>query len=486
MKANPYTIRDFSRGRVAPGAVANQLAPENSVSDSLNVNFDTRIGAGVVRLGTTKLGATVASNKNPLGISKLTTANLTTNTVVAAFSGASTASIYYYDSSWHTSGLTALSNTAKIRFSMLGGRIFMVNGTDAMKSSTNGNTWATTDCMTTRTPSLIIRQKNRLLTSGDSTYPSRVWFSSIIDPTASPFITWSENATSGDFIDVNPDDGDYGTAFAETSTLTLFFKSNAMYRLNVISKTVDTENIFNIGAVSQEAVVRCQGVVYFFSGQDIRRTTGDFPQQISRIGVQDFIDAIPQANWSSVTAGTDGFNVFFSIGNVTLNTNKNTQVTYSNVVLKFSPRDESWSVHSYGNHLGPFTQYITSSGQTLLEADYSGNVQTINSGLTDNGTAINYFLNTQDIEFTGRQNTKKLADKLVSFTNNGQDSTLSCATDDQDLKPVIRNNVNRVNIGKDLNLEGRWFVFSWFGQSSGTSPSFEGIHIPDVTDQGIT
>jgi hypothetical protein len=228
-----------------------------------------------------------------------------------------------------------------------------------MVDSVDVNTWVTTNSIGTYTPSLVFRYQQRLLASGDPTYPDRVFFSSIIDPTSSPFITWDVDPSTGDLIDVNPDDGGYITGFSETSTFVLVFKNTGMYRMDTISKTVDAENIFNVGAVSQEAIVLCQGVTYYFSGVDIRRTNGGYPDQISRIGVQDFIDAIPQANWTSVCSGTDQLNVYFFIGDVTLNKNQDDERDYTNVVLKFSPRDESWSVHSYAQTYKFFAPYIT-------------------------------------------------------------------------------------------------------------------------------
>src|SRR5258708_4188736 len=202
---------------------------------------------------------------------------------------------------------------------MLGNNMFNTNLIDGMFfSSDGGATWSNnntnsiTNYDATIKPSILIRTKARLLASGDNSQsPSRVFFSSIVSPTAaaSQRITWNTNSITGDWIDVNPDDGDYNTAFAETSNVTLVFKSKGMYRLDVVSKTVDTQNVFNIGAVSQESVVNCRGTVYFFSGKGIFRTTGDFPEEISRLGVQDWITAIPQANWSLVSAGTDDANV---------------------------------------------------------------------------------------------------------------------------------------------------------------------------------
>lgn len=487
--ANGLTQRDFSRGRISKSAVADSLIPVNSVSETQNINYDTIIGSAVVRLGTTKLGATVAANRTPLGLTTYSTSDLNTNLVVGVYSGASNATVYYYNGSWNTSTVSNLSNTAKNRFANLGGRIFRVNGVTAMASSTNGNTWGTTNCLgvtTAHIVGLVFRQKNRLLASADTIFPSRVWFSSVISPGATTTLTWAEGNNSGDFIDINPDDGDYVTAFAETATQTLVFKSNALYRLNVISKSVDTENIFDVGAVSQEAVTRCQGVVYFFSGKDIRRTSGGFPEQISRLGVQDFIDAIPQSSWANVAAGADDWSVYFSIGNVTLNTGKNNQVTYKNVVLKFSTRDESWSVHVYGEQYRFFTKYTTSAnGKTLIGTETSGNAQTLNYGFTDNTKPIFYFLETQDLEFGGLEDIKEISDKIVLFTDNGENSRAKIRSDKNDFKDVPKDLTTGVNVARSLNIRGNGFTLRWEGESNGDSPVFEGFHIPTPTNSGI-
>ena len=305
---------------------------------------------------------------------------------------------------------------------------------------------------------------------------------------ASPTLTWNTNNSKGDFIDINPDDGDQLTALANTSAFVLVFKNRGMYRLNVISKSVDADNIFNIGAVSQEAVTQCQGVTYFFSGQDIRRTTGDFPQQISRLGVQDFIDAIPQTSWLNVCAGTDGFNVYFSIGNVTLLSKQNKQVTYNNVVLKFSPRDESWSVHVYGQQHRNYAQYTTTAGRTMIEADTGGNVQTMNSGDTDNGIPVFYELVTQEMDMGNKAFTKTISDTIVVFCKNGQASGLQIYPDENPAQEIgiNINQPNGVCISHNVNVKFNYCTLRWYGNSSGTKPTIEGFYIHNVTTEGIS
>lgn len=496
MQVIPLQLRDFSRGVIRKSSVNEVLVPQNSVAHSINFNYDTTIGKATVRPGTTLIGATVVSGKNPLGISEYVSSKGTAyNNLIVVYSGASTATVYYYNGSWAASNVTNLSNTAVNRFSMLGNQIFRTNGVTAMQTSSDGGaTWGTTNSIDsggTIKPTLIIRSKARLLASGDTSQsPSRVFFSSVIDPTTTPgTITWATNSATGDWIDVNPDDGDVNTAFAETSNVVLVFKNKGIYRLDVISKTVDTLNLFNIGTPSQECVVNCQGVIYFFTGIDIRRTAGDLPEQISRLGVQDWIDAIPQSNWTKVSAGTDGLNVYFNIGTVTLNTNQDDQKTYTNVVLKFSTRDESWSVHSYQDNFGQFCQYTNPNGtdsRKMVGADYSGDVQTINKGTTDNGTAIYYELQTQEQEIGNRGHLKKISDQIVVYGKGLNDAQIQVREGDGNFKDIQISLDKRVNIGEKINLEDYFFTFRCFGNSSNTSPIFEGIYIEKIEDRGIT
>ncbi len=359
-KLDPFLLRDFRQGRYSKNIVSELLVPENSVSNSLNVNFDEVVGSAKVRPGTVKLGDTVQANGVPRGLYNFVGKYGTPNLVLAAFSDGGSTTLYYYDTSWHTSNITNYDATAKNRFATLGGSAFVTNVVDGMSDAPDGATWGTTNSITGYSPATLYRYQAQMLAMGDPTYPDRVFFSSVVDPTTSPFITWDTDPTTGDWIDVNPDDGGYCTGFSESSTFALIFKNTGMYRMNTVNKTIDPDNIFNVGAVSQEAIVQCQGVTYYFSGVDIRRTNGsDYPEQISRFGVQDFIDAVPTTSWPSVSSGTDQLNVYFFIGDVTLNQNQTNQRDYINVVLKFSPRDQNWSVHSYASGFKFFSPYVT-------------------------------------------------------------------------------------------------------------------------------
>ena len=481
----PFTLRDFRQGRFTNYSVSEELVPINSVNFTRNVNYDTVVGKAVVRFGTTLLGSTVASNKTPLGFTEFIGKAGTNNYMMAVFSGASNATCYYYNgSSWAATNKTGLSNTKLNRFATLGGSVFMTNATDGMFDAAD-HTFGTTNSITTVLPTLIHRYNATMLCSGDATYPSRVWFSSVISPVSSPFITWSNDPTTGNWIDINPDDGGYNTAFAETSTFLLVFKNNAMYRLDTVAKSTSAQNIYNVGAVSQEAVTACQGIVYFFSGSGIYSTDGSFPQQQGRGQIQDILDAIPQSYWSSVAAGSDEFNVYFSVGTVTLNANTEKSVTLTNCVLKFSTRDQSWSVHTYANLFSFFAGYTDTNGRVLRGATSAGDVQTLNLGSTDNTVAISFEMETQDIELADRSHLIKISNRMAVFTQNGQDSSILCKCDDEP-KNIPGSLTKRVNIIHDIDLEGHYFRFKWYGTSTGKPPVFEGFTLETISDMGQT
>lgn len=622
----PLLLRDFRMGRITPDTLSNFLVPQNSVRDSLNVNFDEIVGSGKVRPGTTILGnsATFAPvGFTPTGIAEFvfprtnvkTTSNLVingtftgsatgwtlgtgwaygtnnvihtpgnvealsqdvgiiqdfqytlnvdiggtvgtvtvelgtggqTNTVTAGtgshmiaglggsdsllrfipstdFNGtidnvtltmfyyrvllavfpddAFTSTLYYYDGiSWHTSDFNMSDATAKNRFSTLGGLEFVTNATTGMYTSPDGATWSTgaaNDCIdavsTSIYPTLLYRYKQRMLATGDFNLPDRVFFSSVVDPTSTPFITWNTDATTGDWIDINPDDGGNITGFSENSTFLLIFKDTGMYRMDTVSKTVDPDNIYNVGAVSQEAITLCQGVTYFFSGTGCYRTNGGYPELISRNGVQDIIDAMDPADWPNVSSGTDGFNVYFSLGQITFHKNQSNQRIVDNVWIKFSVRDQSWSVHSYRDFFFGFTQYTDENGQLMRGATDAGNVQTVNLGTTDGGNAvldiagnaIPFYLETQDLDWGDRSHLKGVSDKMAIFTDNGLASTLQARLDGSTLQNIITTLNQRVSVTTGINLQFNWLNFLWSGTSSGNPPILEGFYVETINDQGM-
>ena len=331
-------------------------------------------------------------------------------------------------------------------------------------------------------PTLIFKTKGTLLVAGDPTSPDTVYFSSVIDPSQSPPLIWNTDPVNGNWIRINPDDGGNVTAFAEVSTNVIIFKNTGMYRIDSVAKTTDPDLIFPIGCYSQENVCVCQDKVYYFGGNGLYSTDGTYPQLISRVGLNDFIAAIPPAYWPNVALGADDFNVYASIGNITLN-----YVTYNNVVLKYSVLDQSCSVHYYGNQFRAFTQYTNiANGRNMIGADINGNVQTLNLGTTDNGVAIPYSLTTQEEDFGLRALLKKITQEIVIFSENGLASSLQVKCDDDDWVDIQVELTDKVVIAEQVDLQGYYFKFKWSGASMGNPPILSGFFIDKVKYLGVT
>lgn len=410
--------------------------------------------------------------------------------------------IFYRDpvtGDYQTSDEEQLDPNARNRIAILNGDIFRVNGEDLMTNSvlnTDGQEWETVNCFTDidgRSPSLVYVFKNQMIVSGVTgggvDYASRIWFSSVVDPTLSPFITWSQDPVTGDFIDVNPDDGGVITGFSDASGFLLVFKNNTFYRTDIINKTVDLDNIYNVGAVSQEGIVKCLGLTYFYTGIDIRRTDGGFPEIISRIGISDLLEQVQTPE--DVFLETDGLNVYVSFNGITID-----GIGYDNATFKFSPRDNSWSVHNYNQQFG-VSQLLYEPASDLVQVPiiqtWNGKLLQINDGINDdkgtvdlaNNVPVKYFLQTHDLEMGDRSHTKNISDMFVVYMSDGGEGTFLARENDGDYQVILNRLNKRVNVGRNVQLQAEFFTFRWQGEANSMRPLLEGYHLPKVTDLGI-
>ncbi len=120
----------------------------------------------------------------------------------------------------------------------------------------------------------------------------------------------------------------------------------------------------------------------------------------------------------------------------------------------------------------------------MLFADTSGNVQTFDKGTTDNTSTIFYFLETQQLEMGNRAHVNNLSNLISVFTKNGGNSRLQVRTDDDDYEDVKMSLQLRVNTGDGINVSGNYATFKWWGESNDTPPTFEGLYIEQISDEG--
>jgi hypothetical protein len=99
--------------------------------------------------------------------------------------------------------------------------------------------------------------------------------------------------------------------------------------------------------------------------------------------VQDIWDAITEANLALISAGIDKFNLYVSIGDVTVDGQ-----TMSNVVLKYNILQNNWQRLSLADEPYSLHRFVTTSGQRLFMGDNDGKVYQMFSGSSQNSATI--------------------------------------------------------------------------------------------------
>lgn len=126
---------------------------------------------------------------------------------------------------------------------------------------------ADADCPTV---SLNVYHKNTLFLAGNTTNPSRLYFSALGDIT---------NYTVTDFIDVSTNDGSQIRGLISVFDSLYIFKDNSIWRLSgtdrdsfILEKMMD-----NVGTLSQQSIQVVNGLIYFVTSQnDIAAYDGNY------------------------------------------------------------------------------------------------------------------------------------------------------------------------------------------------------------------
>lgn len=255
---------------------------------------------------------------------------------------------------------------------------------------------------------LVIEFKDRVWTGGYTSNPDRVDASGIADSTLRN-ISWTENNL---FILLEQEDGGGGlTAFAKVPGYLLFFKKRTMKRYDGFSTYPD--DMVNQGAPSQKAVAQGKGMVGFVNGNGAWLTTGGMPKNICTYMVEEIIKSVTAANMLNATARftADEKHLLITLPSATVSGE-----TYSNVMLKYNILNQTWDVRAYAMTIRAITNYVDTDGvEFIVFGDGDGDVHKLNIGTTDNGTAITYSFETQDIDF-GYRGLKKGIERMFFFT----------------------------------------------------------------------
>jgi len=471
-------ITDFSSGVICDGVISESKRPLTSVVEAVNMHFD-KIGAAKTRLGTTLLGAQITDNTSVKGLYEFRDSGSGTNNRIVAVCGTV---LYYLSSGTWTSKRTSLTAN-KARFTTFLDFLWMVNGAEATAiwDGAAGNSFLTTgNAASAPVGKYIENFKGRVWISGNSTYPDRLYYTSLPSEESTPVVTWDTDVATGDWIDMNPSDGENVTGFAKDKNALLVFKNNHIYRVYSISDT-ETDAKINVGTYSQESIVQAKNGIYFHHPSGIYRYVDGNVQEISK-PVSDFLDAIPTSYYDDVAGYKDFDHIYWSIGDVTVN-----GVAYANIVLRYTISSEVWTIYSY-----PTAHLIGSpynDGTTLftLVGDEDGNVLKLNTGLTDNISAIFYYLKTRPYTFDGIFSSRKNISSLSVVHKNGLSASLMYKVDDEyetSWHNVI-GIIERIPRPKTCDIKGNKIYFKFQGSTSGQPVEFDGIEIFEINSEII-
>lgn len=407
--------RDFSSGQA--NNLNPTIAPDNSCRLVLNMDCDEEIGSAVTRLGSIRLGSQLVASKVILGIHQFVDAvNSANNILLAALNASGDATATIKNVATGSDVVTGLTAGRKVRFLSFLGETLAINGVDAERAFT-GSSWITTggafdlgDIPGNNTCDLAIEFLDRVYLGGDDSNPDRVHFSTISNGSA---ISWS-----GDYIDVEPEDGGGRlTAFGKVPGYILLFKERSLKRFN--AQSAFPESLVQIGTPHQECVVMGGGLCAFFSssGENERGfyvTNGGRPIPISHDTnrpIKKWVDAIPKASEAAIAGYATDRSFCWSVGDLLVD-----GVQYKNVHLRYNRILNQWTVRTYPTGHRMFGKYLVSGTDTVVAGDNDGNVIRIDTAgtFTDapSATTVPYVVETQETTYN-ISTLKRVSDRVV-------------------------------------------------------------------------
>lgn len=475
---DPIVRKSLESGLLTIGAVSENRRPESSVMESINFDFDS-IGSATLRKGLTRLGSQLSGNI--LGMHYFV--DTVTTVPNTQFMLANTTSVYYLSGGSYTQIRTGLT-ASKARFSTYLNYTFMVNGTDptAVWDGTASGFITTGNALSAPTGKYVENYRSRMWIAGNTTYPSRLYYSSVPSAVATPVITWDTNVTTGQWIDISPSDGESITALHRSKSAMLVFKQNHIYKVYSITQT-DPDPRYDVGTSSQESVVETKNGMYFHHSSGFYQyNIYGIVQEISR-PIIDIIRAIPSSAYTSVAGwlDPDGDHINWAIGNVTYR-----GVTYTNMVVRYSISTMVWTHRSYPTPFLCSATYDDGTTRYKVVGDNSGNTYEYNTGTTDDGTPISYSLIHRWDNMDGLLSTRKTIMQALFTHDGGTGSNINYQIDGDPDGDWTRGagQLKDINTGfNTINIKARKLRFRVSGSSKGQPFTYNGYELIGVTHE---
>ncbi len=417
-KLNPVVRTSIKDGLITDGAIGENDMPMTAVRRSLNFHFDA-IGAATLRKGQTAIGNVLGGTS--LGLYQfINPSDATKNQLIYV----NNATAYYLSGGSWASKRTGLTNGSKARFSPFLNYVFMVNGTEATAiwDGNPANSFVTTgNASGAPTGQFIDNFRSRMWIAGNSTYPDRLFYSSIPSADTTQLITWDSDPTTGQWIDISPSDGEHISAIHRSKNSLLVFKPNHIYKVYSVNST-DPDPTINVGTYSSESIVETKiGVFFHHSSGFYTINAYGIPVEISR-PIIDIIRNISYTNYASICGSLDkeGDHITWEVGTVTIN-----GVTFSNLAVRYTISTQVWTHYAYPTQFLQSTNYTDGTNLFRLVSDTTGTVLKLDTGTDDNGTPIVYELIHPVDTLDGARSTTKNITKTFFLHQQGTGSKVS-------------------------------------------------------------
>ena len=454
-------LPQIQNGIIRTSAVDDTLAPQDTASFALNVNFDS-IGAFEVRKGLTQVGSTLTSSKAVTGLHNYIN-NAGTNYKLLAM--VNTTVKAYNGTSW-SDVRTGLTADSRARFTSLVDYTFMVNGNanQACKSYAGAGSFGTTNVADLPAGDYIENFRSRIWVASSAT--DKLYYTDVVN---------TDNTITGgtSFIQISPQDGESITGLKRNKNALLVFKQNHIYRVYSIN-SADPDPKINRGTYSQESIVEAKDGIYYHHSSGFYKYTDSVQKEIS-LPIKDIVSAIPRAYYEKVSGWEDGDHIYWSVGDITLD-----GLSYTNLVVRYTISTEIWTKYSYSTELRVGGKYDNGTTEISVVGDDAGDVSQFNEGDGDNGDAIHYDLQTHWLYLTDPKYTLKESTGIGFLHENAEGATLSYRVDTDDFNKWtnigqiedsifqerkmsasfkrIKLRVNGNTTGKPLNMKGFSFV----------------------------
>lgn len=304
------TLEPVTEGVISESVVSHYVAPKGSVSYADNLHNDT-LGfltsrrPLVSRNTPAALPLSCVLYQNPSGSQVIVWQEGTTIKYATVIGGGSITSF------------AASSSANRNRYDIIQGKIIMTND-NVGQPKLFDTTVAPAVIAGTFFPGAALNCdlisagfNNRVWAAGSNDELCRLYYSDSI-PSAGIASLTTQNPCL--YFNINANNGDKITGFARTQNVLYVFTHNGIYRV-YNTQSVDNTPIANVGAFSQEAIVKAKNGFYFYhpSGVYFIGSNG-FPQEIS-VKIKDLIQKVTSLYQSSVFGWADDDHVYFCLGN---------------------------------------------------------------------------------------------------------------------------------------------------------------------------